>query len=101
MLPASLSGAGATAVLLFFYTNRPTQRLAAPATFPSNQQAVKRTLEIPLNVLRVASLELEVLSWHGRRCSCGRISESRLFFSSGFFPRLLYFMIGFTLTPQF
>jgi hypothetical protein len=57
MLPASLSGAGANRRVVFFHTNRPTQRLAAPATFPSDQQAVKRTSEMPLNVLRVASLE--------------------------------------------
>jgi hypothetical protein len=36
-----MSGAGATVALLFFPPNQFAQRLEAPATFPSNQQAIK------------------------------------------------------------
>lgn len=44
-----------------FHTKPIAQGLAAPASFPLIQQAIKRTPDIPLNVLRAASLE--VLPW--------------------------------------
>ena len=97
---ASLSGAASRrpSPCCFFHINRPMtcclHQINKLLGFPC--------LRCPLNVLRVASLE--VLPWHGLKCSARELNRNFNIYSSGFFLAFIFinfFLIGFTQVDEY